>query len=186
MHILEAEDRIYNLYRAHTQALKAAKNTEAIETRPHTTNSYFLKKLKPFQIYRRMMDIKNVKKNKGSHEGNLFCFLRKVGSQAKNVRNELQLVPSVEQQLEILIRKISKIRKLHTKRMSHVPETHQEENQNINVLSNKKKRWTHLTHRSVLSQCVEKKKRSPYIRKCDILDKATKDKLLKDFRKTGS
>lgn len=59
MHVYEPEDRFRWLRRTYSQALRAARNVDLIEPKLHIAIQHFLKRLKPTQLYHRMLDIIN-------------------------------------------------------------------------------------------------------------------------------
>lgn len=94
MHILEAEHRLWTLYRAYTQTLRAATYAEIIEISPHIAINHFLKRSGPLQIKHRCMDMITLRKNESFHEENFNRFVRKVAVQARKIQNELRSIPS--------------------------------------------------------------------------------------------
>lgn len=63
MHIAEAEDRIWSRHKEYYNALLATGYGETVEAKPHIEISQILKKLKPHQLYHRMLDIVKWQKN---------------------------------------------------------------------------------------------------------------------------
>lgn len=75
MHIYEPEDIVWWLSRTYLKALKAAGYGELIESKPHIALQHFLKKLNPTQLYHRMVDIINWKKNENSDKENFDRYV---------------------------------------------------------------------------------------------------------------
>lgn len=77
MHVFEAEDRIWSLRTAYSQAVLAAAYGAIIQTKLQIAINHFLKRLKPFQfqLYRRMVDMITWRKNQNFHKRTLIELL---------------------------------------------------------------------------------------------------------------
>lgn len=78
MQIIEAEDRIWSLQREYRSALQAAGYRAVIQTRGPIAINGILKKLKPYQLCCRMLDIMNGRKNENFFKENSGRFAREV------------------------------------------------------------------------------------------------------------
>lgn len=72
----KAEHRIWPLRRQYCNALRSAGYARIPETKTHIAISHILKKLKPSQLYRRMLDIVIWRKNENFHYENFDRFVR--------------------------------------------------------------------------------------------------------------
>lgn len=85
MHILEAEDRIWTLRREYFIALRTAGYGDIIKDKPHIAINHILGKLKPQQLYLRMKDIINWRKDENFHKENLDRFVREIARLDKKI-----------------------------------------------------------------------------------------------------
>lgn len=96
MHISKAEDRIRSLRRVYLQALQEAGNGDVIQTKPHIAINRFLKKLKSFHLYSRILNMITRKKDENLHEENFDWFATEVAFQTTKIQGELMSMPVQE------------------------------------------------------------------------------------------
>lgn len=88
MHIIDAEDREWKVYREYCDALKRAGCTEIQETQLHSTVLYITKRLKPQKLYKRMMDIIKWRESENFRKEHFPRFRREVAKQAEQLHGE--------------------------------------------------------------------------------------------------
>lgn len=99
MHISEAEDRIWSLCGAYSQALITAGYGDVIQTKLQIAINHFLKKLKPFQLHCKMLYMITWMKDENFHKENFDRFVKKVAFQAKTIQSELRTMLIQERSL---------------------------------------------------------------------------------------
>lgn len=150
----------------------------------HIALNPFHNKLKPLQLYRRILDTINWRKVDNFRKEGLDRFVREVALQAEKVQTEHGGTPSTEFAREIRERIRSEVPVFGTKYISRGPSEpiHDRPRQtNIDVRGLKRK-W-HTPDAPLCSNliCRVQGKRH-YISACNISDKKTKDNLLGEYR----
>lgn len=90
MNIKDGKDSFWSLRRRYTNALRAAEYAKTIEENPYIDINYVLRKLRPVQLYQRMLDIKAWRKNENFRKGNFNRFVR---VQADKLETEQRRAP---------------------------------------------------------------------------------------------
>lgn len=72
--------------REYVSALMSAGYAHIPETKPHIGINHVLRKLKPLQLYHRMLDIIIVRKNESFHKQNFDRFVREVAVQVEKFK----------------------------------------------------------------------------------------------------
>lgn len=86
--IAEAEDRVWSLRKNYCDALRSAAYGYIVPDKPQIVINHFHKKPKPPQVYRKMLDITNWKKDDNFHKENFDRFVLEVAVQAKMIQSE--------------------------------------------------------------------------------------------------
>lgn len=86
--IVYAGGRPWTLHREYCRALRIAGYRGVPATKPHLAIQYITKKLKPHQMYRRMMDIMEWRKNDKFPKETFCRFTQEVAKQAEKLHVE--------------------------------------------------------------------------------------------------
>lgn len=185
--ISEAEDRIWSLRRDYYNALRSAGYAHILETKPHIAINHILKKLKPPQLYRRMLDIMTWRKNENFHKENFDRFVREAAAQAEKIQTEHRGTNNHEHNLDNQNRAKGR-RTFHAVRKSTggveapvLANRKHSEKQDDDVRGKKRKRDVWEAPLCLNPVCRAKGKRH-YISNCEISDKNTKTALVEEYR----
>lgn len=77
MHFTDAQNKVWTLQREFCLALKSAGFGDLTETKPHIAIQHIIKRLKPYNLKSRMMDIVHWKKNENFHEEDSIALCAK-------------------------------------------------------------------------------------------------------------
>lgn len=187
MNIEDAEDRVWSLRRDYANTLRAAGYSNIIEERPHIAINHLLRKLKPVQLYQRMLDIITWRKNKGFRKENFNRFVREVAAQADKLQTEQSAAAPAHRrprrEPNHPTRSATQGMRRKEAQQEAVPESarHRHPNEPKQDANKKRKRDVYDTPLRLNPECKAKGRRH-YIRKCDISSDEAKTKLLEQYR----
>lgn len=184
--IAEAEDRVWSLRRDYHHALRSAGFAHIIETKPHIAINHILRKLKPPQLYRRMLDIISWRKNENFHKDNFDRFVREVAIQAEKIQAENRGTQETQQRDKDPRHGDRNLRVVRKNKHATTPiigvNQQRKDNGHNELRGQKRKRNTFEVPLCLNPVCKAKGKRH-YISHCGISDENTKVTLLEEYRR---
>lgn len=100
MHIADAGDRLLTLYRDYCNAFNKVGYTNLQGIKPHVATVHIMKKLKPHQLYKRMMDMIECRKNGNLHDEDFHSFRREVATKAEKLQVEQRTIHAHSNKME--------------------------------------------------------------------------------------
>lgn len=96
VNILEAEESIPSFYRASLRTLRKAGYRGIIQTNPHSEINHFLKRVKPFQLYCKVVGAMKWRNCESFRKESFDRFVRDVDVQTKKIHSEHRTTAMVE------------------------------------------------------------------------------------------